>query len=206
MLYPNAYKGVKTLLFIEILGVITGFFSLLYAIFLAIQDNPIEMSVNLLKISLGLSILVGVTRFFALVTAARDESAFTKALIASVIEAGLTVLNYFTDSRLLGLLGLLESVASICVLLFIIKGIMNLASLIGVWSVIKRGETLRKLVIAVVCSPVLMLVAALVLRKLGIVLSLLAIVILAITELVMYILYLKQAKEMLLYARFDAKV
>ena len=51
-----------------------------------------------------------------------------------------------------------------------------------------------------------MLVAALVLRKLGIVLSLLAIVILAITELVMYILYLKQAKEMLLYARFDAKV
>lgn len=203
MLYPNAYKGVKTLLFIEILGVITGFFSLFYAIFLAIQDNPIEMSVNLLKISLGLSILVGVTRFFALVTAARDESAFTKALIASVIEAGLTVLNYFTDSRLMGLL---ESVASICVLLFIIKGIMNLASLIGVWSVIKRGETLRKLVIAVVCSPVLMLVAALVLRKLGIVLSLLAIVILAITELVMYILYLKQAKEMLLYARFDAKV
>ena len=202
MTFPNAYQGIKKLLFAEILGILTFAVSLLYALIasgIKSLQGLLSFTSILLPVILGLSIITVVIRFFALGRAAQDEGTFGTAQIANLIYLVLTVLNQFVKNSLLGFAA---SIASICVTMLILTGIMRLALRLRNADVYDRGQLLKRLIWFLIFSPVLLAFAVALLMKssAGAILFLviaLAFLAALLVEAVMYFCYLNQAKNML---------
>ena len=165
MTFPNAYQGIKKLLFAEILGILTFAVSLLYALIasgIKSLQGLLSFTSILLPVILGLSIITVVIRFFALGRAAQDEGTFGTAQIANLIYLVLTVLNQFVKNSLLGFAA---SIASICVTMLILTGIMRLALRLRNADVYDRGQLLKRLIWFLIFSPVLLAFAVALLMK-----------------------------------------
>ena len=208
MKFPNAYQGIRKLFFAEILGILTFAVSLLYALIasgIKSLQGLLSFTSILLPVILGLSIITVVIRFFALGRAAQDEGTFGTAQIANLIYLVLTVLNQFVKNSLLGFAA---SIASICVTMLILTGIMRLALRLRNADVYDRGQLLKRLIWFLIFSPVLLAFAVALLMKssAGAILFLviaLAFLAALLVEAVMYFCYLNQAKNMLRDAKIE---
>lgn len=209
MQFPNAYQGVKRLFFAEILGIITTLVSLMFVMIasgIKTFRGLLVFASILTPLLLGLSFVTFVIRFLALGRAAQDEESFATAQIANLISFGLTLLNQFVVKT--PILSLVASIASICTIMFILSGIMNLALRLRDADTYDRGKFLKRLIWFLILSPFVLLLLAYLLKTssaaaiLVLVFALVYIVAL-IAEAVLYVCYLLKAKKMLHYARLE---
>ena len=206
MKFPNAYHGVKRLFLAEILSIVTYVASLLSVLIV----SNIESLRGLLAIGsiltpaiLILGIVTFVIRFLALGRAAQDEEIFATAQLANLIYLVLTILNQFVENSLLGLAA---SIASICVTMLILTGIMRLALRLRDADVYDRGKLLKRLILFLIACPFLMAllaVAPTVASGILIIVLVFAFLLVLLVEAIMYVFYLKQAENMLRHAKIE---
>lgn len=226
MQFPNAYQGVKRLFFSEILGIITASVSLLYGLSLvvlfffssALGHYEITRSIPAIKnilsvVQSGLIVFTALIRLLALGRAAQNEESFGKAQIANLICLLFAVLSRFIEVYVLGInvLEFAALLAWICATLYILSGIINLALRVRDAGTYDRGQLLKRMIWALIFSPFLFVLLAVIAKKssspiLGIILILLALafVVTLLVEFIMRICYLKRAENMLRCAKIEA--
>ena len=202
MKFPNAYVGVRKLFLAEIFGI------LLYIVLLLSARNLLSnaFSSALPWVILGISLVLACFRFLALGRAAIDEPIFGKAQLANLLSFVLSVVNTFVDNNYLSLA---QAVASFCVMLFIVNGIIRLAERLNDFSTGNRGKLVKTMMFVLIISPFLLLIPAISSSKgrgsgaLFLVLAVVGILVLLLISYVLYLSLLHRAKTMLAHTKVE---
>lgn len=218
MKFPNAFKGISKIYSAEILNLISalcmGITGGLGAAAASAMSNSSDISAagvgslagaGIFGIAAGvISIIAFIFTLIGLNAAGKDEQSFKNGFIAVIVGIVLSVLSSALNSNafLSNLFSTLSSVINLFVTIMVIQGVINLAKKYNDNSVINRGNTLLKIVVAInIIAIVLQIIKAIVGRNntANAIAGVLAIVaaVLMIVQIVMYLKYLKSAKEML---------
>lgn len=207
MKFPNAYKGVKNIFSSEILNLISAVLSSLLVIAAAVdKQRSLTGFVLVIALFAGLgSIAALVLQLVGIFQASKDETSFERARVSIIAALVLSFASavYGDDPVVIAIpLKLAASIASLCCGLFIIKGIMNLSRRLHQVDMTDRGRRLYHFILIVACSgTVLELISAILPRTYGsgifvLILSL-AVLGLAVTEIVMLFRYYSRTLTML---------
>ena len=169
MTYPNAWRGVKNICLAELIGLVANAASILVLILLtaipALETSGFLVALALVALLLELPVLVLMT--VGIFQALPDEAIFKQARLMILITLGLTFLSLGTTSgspfhTVLELLG--DAVSLLCVL-YILKGILNLARQLKDRDMMRRGSSLYGLILVAGVLGILLSVVAAVLPK-----------------------------------------
>ena len=173
MPFPNAAKGVKKLFTSEILALIASGVTVIALIMLVITGAAVEADseggtifagTGTIVLMAAASVLFTVAAIMALVgiiQASKDEGAFKSALIAIGVSlvAAIVAAIFSSNGTVQSICQVVQNVMNICVTIFIIKGIINIADKLKKTAVATKGRDLLKII---VCVYALSLIASLV--------------------------------------------
>ena len=157
MTYPDAYKGVKKIFIAQILalitvvmaGVVNGLTSGVEKAF-DITDETMALAGSLGIAVLVIGILVIIMYLIGLRQAGRDEiyfrSGFTFAVIELIGSIAKAIGEYTKLDKLTDIGGLVEQVAEILVIVYVIYGVIHLAQQLDNDKVVGHGRRLLSLV------------------------------------------------------------
>ena len=205
MTYPNAFKGVKNIYYSGILSLVVAALSILMAVLAYRNGGSGPGAVfAILVLMIILSLIVFVMNLVGICQAVRDEDTFRTARTAAIVSLILSVLSsLLEDYALLNtLLELAGKISSFICSVYVVKGIMALARKLNQTEMEERGRKLINLIIIVFSAGfVLALLHAFIpTSKAGLAFTLVlavAILVVAIVELIMYLSYLSKAVKML---------
>lgn len=152
-----ARQGIKKLFYSEFLAAFSKAILILLLRFVTKRRLPVGAFPYVL---LGLGIVIAGIRLPALRLAAYDVPAFRIAQKAGVAELVLCVLNFvlFVPCRLLASVPVLaELLSSVLVTIFIVNGIMNLASALQDRNTAEQGVKLKQFIFCLIISNALMM-------------------------------------------------
>ena len=214
MRFPSAYSGVKKIFTAEILtiiGTIATLVSLIGAlasagVVEALDDT--EASAGAL-VSAGLFLIITVAglvlltvgailQIVGVIIARRDEPAFKPSLIFIIIANLCSIDQLFAGlpAGVKAVTGSIKSIAELCVVLFIIQGIRNLADRMNNGKVSAKGQKIFFLLAIVYLIIFISKIVSLFTQPVATIISLVA----TVLNLIVYIIfltYLSQAKKML---------
>ena len=205
-MFPNAYNGVKKIYTAEILSLIGTICLLIAAILVLVgiaastvsDGTAVAGVVGGGFLGIAASVLMFISFIMNLVglsNAAKDETAFKNALIVSVVGIVASVAMGAIPSGSL-VADLCETVTQICqllVTLLVCNGIINLAQRMGEPAMVEKGNTARKMLMAMwIVAIVVDIVSTLIDRggtpsTISSILSIIALVV----SIVSYIFYLR---------------
>ena len=208
MKFPNAFSGVKKIFTSEILSIIGAAAMLIAAIASLITlgaANDASGAIAGLGISAILLVAGGIVALIAYILlivgvskAMKDEPAFKVSLIFIIVAAVSTiVVSFVGDTTAFGsILKIVTDVANLCVTLFIIQGIRNLADKMNNGEVSAKGQ---KIFMLITCIYVIILIAQIVALFSAAIAGVIAIIayVLSIIQYIVFLTYLAQAKKML---------
>ena len=194
MKFENAAKGVKKIFSAQILSLIAGIFTAVATILiipLAVSAKA-ESGAGLLASGFGIVALVtaaavlGIIAFIFHIIVASMVSAFT--------QTGVPVLSSILD--------VISKICSLCVTLFIIQGVINLAEKLNNDEIANKGRNLFKIITAMYVLMLIAYVLVAVFRAnpvtatIAIVMVVIA-MILSVIQYILFLVYLSSAKKML---------
>ena len=155
MKYPNAYRGVKKFFSSDVFALIT-----IVCLLLALIP---PLGLPLMIVAGCLSIVSYVLLVVGICQAAKDEPTFLQARTAVIIALVCSLLRLFIDegNLLYSIISLIESIASLCCSVFVIRGIIELARSLKNLRMSERGRKLIRLIlILTICAFVLRLIVS----------------------------------------------
>lgn len=155
MKYPNAYRGVKKIFSSDVFAMIT-----IVCLLLALIP---PLGLPLMIVAGCLSIVSYVLLVVGICQAAKDEPTFLQARTAVIVALVCSLLRLFIDegNLLYSIISLIESIASLCCSVFVIRGIIELARSLKNLRMSERGRKLIRLIlILTICAFVLRLIAS----------------------------------------------
>ena len=155
MKYPNAYRGVKKIFSSDVFALIT-----IVCLLLALIP---PLGLPLMIVAGCLSIVSYVLLVVGICQAAKDEPTFLQARTAVIVALVCSLLRLFIDegNLLYSIISLIESIASLCCSVFVIRGIIELARSLKNLRMSERGRKLIRLIlILTICAFVLRLIAS----------------------------------------------
>ena len=217
MRFPNAYKGVKQIYTAEILSLVVGVLALIAAIIAIVAGassdaGASEDAVGATILSAGLIGLVTIILAFVafiinilgISNASKDEEKFKQALIWLIVGiAGSTISGFGDQGGVLNLLGeLANTVSEIFVTFFVIGGITNLADKLGNTEMVKKGQSIVKMIVGLYIAVLVLDIIDKVLGESdfaiisGGVIGIIALIV-AVVIIVAYLSFLSKARKML---------
>ncbi len=214
-MFPNAYNGVKKIYTAEILSLIGTICLLIAAILVLVgiaastvsDGTAVAGVVGGGFLGIAASVLMFISFIMNLVglsNAAKDETAFKNALIVSVVGIVASVaMGAIPGGSLVA--DLCETVTQICqllVTLLVCNGIINLAQRMGEPAMVEKGNTARKMLMAMwIVAIVVDIVSTLIDRggtpsTISSILSIIALVV-SIVSYIFYLRLLSSARTML---------
>lgn len=152
-----ANQGIKKLFYSEFLAVFAKAIMIILLRFVTKGRLPVGAFPYAL---LGLGIVIAGIRLPALRLAAYDEPTFQAAKKAGIADLSLCILNFvlFVPCRFRASVPVLaELLSSVLVTIFIVNGIVNLASALQDRTTAERGEKLKLLIFCLIISNALMM-------------------------------------------------
>lgn len=170
MRFPSAFSGVKKIFTAEILrliasviGVIT-YVLLLVAISAKTADGAFTSGGASLILGI-VTMIIGLVAFIinlvGIIQAMKDEGSFKVALIFVIIDviAGILQGIFTSNQTVTSIFNVVQTLSTLLVMIFIIRGIQNLAVRLGNENVLNNGKTILTLIIVV---QILALIAAII--------------------------------------------
>jgi len=222
MRFPNAQAGVKKIFSAEILALIASFCSMMMVVFLYFMTKTVDADGNITSggaavASLGgtavfgmaatvLAVISFIFKIIGVKKASIDEDGFKTAfyLILGGIAVALVkgVVSSFTDNNTVSnIFSIINDVITLAITIFIIQSIINLAIKLNDDDMVKRGNNLFKIIIAMY---VLIIIANIVILITGstagvAIAGVFGLIsgILSIVQYILYLAYLNKAKKML---------
>jgi uncharacterized protein with PQ loop repeat len=215
MRFPNAAAGVKKIFTAEILSLIAGFATVLASIggLLAVAaataaDSDSDAAAAAGLAGAGVFAIFGIAAAILLVIAfilqlvginkaKADEPAFKTALIFIFVGIAATLVGGFINNDTVKtIFDIISSVASLCVTLYIIQGIKNLADRLNDGAVSAKGNKIFMLIAIMYAIKLLASIIALFAPTVAGILGLVAAIV-GIVQYIIFLTYLSQAKKML---------
>ena len=215
MRFPNAAAGVKKIFTSEILSLIAGLLSVIAAIGGVVlaaaatsADNSSDAATAAGLTGLGIFAVFGIGAAILLVIAfilklvginkaKVDESAFKTAMIFVLVGIVATLIGGFINNDTVkSIFDIISSVASLCVTLYIIQGIKNLADQLNDGAVSAKGSKIFMLIACIYCIRILASIISLFAPTVAGILELVGAIV-SIVQYIIFLTYLSQAKKML---------
>ena len=219
MLFPNAHNGVKKIYTAEILSLIGNILLIGAAIFgiatgsFADTARAEAEAGTMAGLALGfiflglagavLTLIAFILNLVGITSAMKDEASFKTALIFTIIGIAAAVLSsiFSTNETVKNFVQILVNISELFVSLFVVQGIMNLATKLKDSNMVERGNKARWWLVITFCIPsVVKLVSGIfALQDNDIVASTLSLVsaVLIVAAYFIYLSYLARAKKML---------
>ncbi len=216
MLFPNAHNGVKKIYTAEVLSLIGSILLVVAAIFgvaaasFADADTGAGAvagtAAGFLVLGLAgsvLSVIAFILNLVGIISAMKDEATFKTALIFTIVGIAAAVLSgaFSSNSTVSDFLQIIINLSELFVALYVVQGIMNLATKLKDSNMAERGNKVRWWLVITFCIPtVIKLVSAIVaLNEAGAVANMLSLVssVLMVVAYFIYLSYLGRAKKML---------
>ena len=174
MQYPNAYNGVKKIYTAQILALVALFLMLIGLIGLIAalpsgDEVPDEVSGSLVLFA-GLILISGIIDIVAFIinivglnSAKKDEEIFKKAVTWTIVAIVIAVVSSFmeTGSMTGDLFRVVSDLANLLITIYIIQGIVSLASRLNNQDIAEKGNKAIKIVLFVtIASAVLDAISA----------------------------------------------
>ena len=214
MRFPNAAAGVKKIFTSEILSLIAGLSSVIAAIGGVVlaaaatsADNSSDAAAAGLAglgifavFGIGAAILLVIAFILKLVginKAKVDEPAFKTAMIFVLVGIVATLIGGFINNDTVkSIFDIISSVASLCVTLYIIQGIKNLADQLNDGAVSAKSSKIFMLIACIYCIRILASIISLFAPTVAGILELVGAIV-SIVQYIIFLTYLSQAKKML---------
>ena len=215
MRFPNAAAGVKKIFTSEILSLIAGLLSVIAAIGGVVlaaaatsADNSSDAAAAAGLTGLGIFAVFGIGAAILLVIAfilklvginkaKVDEPAFKTAMIFVLVGIVATLIGGFINNDTVkSIFDIISSVASLCVTLYIIQGIKNLADQLNDGAVSAKGSKIFMLIACIYCIRILASIISLFAPTVAGILELVGAIV-SIVQYIIFLTYLSQAKKML---------
>ena len=222
MKFPNAAKGVKKIFTAEILNLIGTIVMVIAAIAVAIggagaagaqTEEGIALALGggmmvaliLIAVYMILATIAYIMNLVGIINASKDETNFKSALIFLIVGIVASMVSAFTQTGvpvLSSILDVISKICSLCVTLFIIQGVINLAEQIGNNELANKGRNLFKIITAMYVLMLIAYVLVAVFRAnpvtatIAIVMVVIAMV-LSVIQYILFLIYLSNAKNML---------
>ena len=215
MRFPNAAAGVKKIFTSEILSLIAGLLSVIAAIGGVVlaaaatsADNSSDAAAAAGLAGLGIFAVFGIGAAILLVIAfilklvginkaKVDEPAFKTAMIFVLVGIVATLIGGFINNDTVkSIFDIISSVASLCVTLYIIQGIKNLADQLNDGAVSAKGSKIFMLIACIYCIRILASIISLFAPTVAGILELVGAIV-SIVQYIIFLTYLSQAKKML---------
>ena len=215
MRFPNAAAGVKKIFTSEILSLISGLLSVIAAIGGVVlaaaatsADNSSDAAAAAGLAGLGIFTVFGIGAAILLVIAfilklvginkaKVDEPAFKTAMIFVLVGIVATLIGGFINNDTVkSIFDIISSVASLCVTLYIIQGIKNLADQLNDGAVSAKGSKIFMLIACIYCIRILASIISLFAPTVAGILELVGAIV-SIVQYIIFLTYLSQAKKML---------
>ena len=215
MRFPNAAAGVKKIFTSEILSLIAGLLSVIAAIGGVVlaaaatsADNSSDAAAAAGLAGLGIFTVFGIGAAILLVIAfilklvginkaKVDEPAFKTAMIFVLVGIVATLIGGFINNDTVkSIFDIISSVASLCVTLYIIQGIKNLADQLNDGAVSAKGSKIFMLIACIYCIRILASIISLFAPTVAGILELVGAIV-SIVQYIIFLTYLSQAKKML---------
>ncbi len=215
MRFPNAAAGVKKIFTSEILSLIAGLLSVIAAIGGVVlaaaatsADNSSDAAAAAGLAGLGIFAVFGIGAAILLVIAfilklvginkaKVDEPAFKTAMIFVLVGIVATLIGGFINNDTVkSIFDIISSVASLCVTLYIIQGIKNLADQLNDGAVSAKGSKIFMLIAFIYCIRILASIISLFAPTVAGILELVGAIV-SIVQYIIFLTYLSQAKKML---------
>lgn len=215
-MFPNAAKGVKKIFAAEIIEIIAAVLSII-AIIIGLagvaagaggSEEGALVGVGsagvIILISLILLIVAFILSLVGIVNASKDEPAFKIALYGVIASIVISLVRsiFSSAATLVSICDILLKVAQIAVTVFIIQGIINLATKLNNEKVAGKGKTLLYIIVCVYVLSALTTIVSAIFGAGSVAANILGIVseVLEIVQGVVFIILLAQAKKMLAQA------
>lgn len=169
MKFMNAYEGLKTLKLAEILNVISIGIALLMSLMLILKSGSMEnIDVSSQEIGNGFVIvLAGIVAFVLAISsfilqisginkAKTDDESFDTALMFIIGGIVVAVIGGLASGWLEGLMSVVSKVLSLCITLYIIKGIRSVANRIEKTDTDKKGGIIFTVIIVLSVTAVVL--------------------------------------------------
>ncbi len=217
MKFENAAKGVKKIFSAEILSLIAGIFTAVATILIIplAASAKLESGAGLLASGFGMVALVTAAAVLIIIAfifhiigisnAAKDEPSFKTAIIFLIVGIVTSMVSAFTQAGvpvLSSILDVVSKICSLCVTLFIIQGVINLAEKLNNDEIANKGRNLFKIITAMYVLMLIAYVLVAVFRAnpvtatIAIVMVVIA-MILSVIQYILFLVYLSSAKKML---------
>ena len=220
MKFPNAFSGVKKIFTAEILSLLGGLATLLAGIFTvtavgtgvaaaASESDGLASTAGASLIGAGAFILAAgvlylisfILQLIGLSNASKDESAFKTAMIFVFVGIACSLVASFTQSNgeataLSSIFSSLQQVSSLCVTIFTIQGIRNLADKLNNGEMSAKGATIFKIITVIYLLIIVAGIIAIFSLAIAGILTIVASV-LSVIQYIIFLSYLAKAKKML---------
>ena len=212
--FPNAYHGVSKLHTAEILELIGGILAVIALVLLAVSQTAPETGIGVgigalvvLAAMLVMIVTAAILKLIGLAKARVDEPAFGTALIFVIIGAAASLLGAALSrgesGKLISDIGNdVANVCSLCVSIYVVQGIINLANKLGDAGMVVKGMRFYKLLIATYAVALAASIVATVFSQTdaGSAVAVILAIVAAVLDVVAYVflfVYIGKAKQML---------
>ena len=201
MRFPYAYEGVKKIRTAELLYLIIAIGGLATAVMVAVAsaskaEGAMAAGIAVLALALGIIAIVAfIINLIGLSRASKDEKSFKNALLLTLlgIILGFVSSAFSKNTMVTGLVDAVSSFLNVLIMIFVVRGVMNLATKLGNDEVIAKGNSILKKVIVVHMIGIIISVVGTVMQKSDTVMMIAAILLLiaAIIDVIVFFAYLK---------------
>ncbi|MBQ6551102.1 MAG: hypothetical protein IJL78_06825 [Lachnospiraceae bacterium] len=212
MRFPNAQKGVSRIYKAEIIMLISSILTFVSGIIMIASASIAEenetaaviatITMIITLIAMIVMLVAFILNLTGVISAKKDEGSFRAALYC--ILAGLVfsaLASIFSTKDISDVFSIISRAASICVTLFIIQGISNLAARLKDSVMVEKGNKIMYIIVAVqVLSLITTIVSTIFQSKGGMIAGGVIIIIASVLDIVayfMYLTYLAKARRML---------
>ncbi len=218
MKFENAAKGIKKIFSAEILALIAMLATTVAAVALVLATGAADLNdlglaavAGILLAVFGIAAVVlfiisAILNIVGIVNASKDDEGFKTALIFTILGIVFAVLSAVFqngNTTVYSICSTLQKISELCVTLYIIQGIINLAQKLHNNDMVRRGTNLFKVILAVYLIYLLVDILTIVLQATSIIAGTIAIAltvggaVLSIIQYILYLILLAKAKKML---------
>ncbi len=188
---------------VGLLGVITAVLTVV-----AVSSGSVTSSISGIVILGIAAMIIGIALFIinlvGIIQAMKDEGSFKVALVFVIVGVIASILGgiFTTDQTLNSIIGIIESLSTLLVMVFIIQGIQNLAVRLGNEEVLNSGKRIFVLIIviqglALIASIIAAIFSSSQAANITAVILLLISSVIGLIATIMYLVFLGKAKNML---------
>ena len=217
MKFPNAFSGVKKIFVAEILSIIAAVLVLIFGIVglssvaagASAAAAQSEAGITGALVGFGFAAFFGIASGIVLIIAyilqlvgvingMKDEPAFKTSLIFIIVALACSIISSVAsgNATVSSIFSVIQNIAQLCVTLFIIQGIRNLADKLGNTAVSDKGRKIYMLIAIIFGISILANIIALFAPAIASILSIVASVI-SIVQIIIFLTFLSNAKKML---------